>query len=129
MQPCSKENTIDKILERVTDLEIAKGKTETLIEKFTESTKELSTTMKCVEKTLTNIDKSLTKNTDEIRRLDDKVTDKIGIIDKKIVTLQKNDEKNKIDIRDIIKTHFTKILVLLLGGYGVYELLMKMSDK
>jgi chromosome segregation ATPase len=129
MQPCSKENTIDKILERVTDLEIAKGKTETLIEKFTESTKELSTTMKCVEKTLTNIDKSLTKNTDEIRRLDDKVTDKIGVIDKKIVTLQKNDEKNKIDIRDIIKTHFTKALVLLLGGYGVYELLMKMSDK
>jgi chromosome segregation ATPase len=114
MQPCIKENTIEKIFERVTDLEKCNVRTDELIKQFTKSNDELSATMKCLEKTMISINHSLESNTTEIHKLN-----------KKVDILKSNEEKNKIDMRDIFKASFMKIGVGLISAYGIYELVMK----
>ena len=112
--PCEQKDNINKILDRVTTLEISKGQTDILIERFIDTTKELSSTMKQVELTMVGIQSSQENSANEMKDMN-----------KKIDKLQENEEKNKIDTREILKSILIKGGVGVLSLYGIYELISK----
>lgn len=111
---CEQKNNIEKILHRLTNLEISKGNVEFLIEQFMESNKEVADTMRSIQIAMTDIHNSLGNNEKEIKN-----------INKKIDKIYENEDKNKIDIRDVIKSNLIKGGVGLAGLYGIYELIIK----
>ena len=118
MHDCTEKNKIDKILDRITDLEKSRERSNTLIKTFVDTTKELSSTMKQVEKTMVKMNCSLEGNEKQI----DSLT-------KKVDELRKSDEKNKIDMRDLWKNSIMKIGVGGVGLYGVYEIVSNIIEK
>ena len=115
---CEQMNNINKILDRVGDLEKSKARTEVLLETIVDTNKELSNTMKEIVKTMIQMQSSLKNNTEEISELNDKVD-----------VITENDEKNKIDMREILKASFIKYGFGLAGAYGLYELISKVVEK
>ena len=111
---CEQKNNIEKILDRLTTLEISKGNLEFLIEQFIESNKDVVDTMRSIQVAMTDIHNSLGNNEKEIKN-----------INKKIDKIYENEDKNKIDIRDVIKSNLIKGGIGLAGLYGVYELILK----
>jgi CII-binding regulator of phage lambda lysogenization HflD len=118
MQECTEKTNISKILDRVGELEQSRARTDVLIETFSETNRELSSTMKKVGDTMIQMQSSLEKNKDSI-----------GDLTKKVDKLTENDEKNKIDIRDILKSQMTKVIVGGAGLYGIYELVQSVISK
>lgn len=118
MHECNQEAKIDKILDRVGSLEESRARMDVLTETFIETTRDLSNTMKQVEKTMIKMQSSLENNETKISDLSTKVDE-----------LKVAEDKNKIDIRDIMKSNILKGGVGIAGLYGVYELIMKIVEK
>jgi len=115
---CSEKQNISNIMDRLVSLEKTRERTNVLIELFTTTTSDLSKTMKEVEKTMVSIKHSLDGNEKKTNELSAK-------LDNVVV----NQEKNKIDIRDIVRNWLTKGILGGLGVYGGYEIIVKLSDK
>lgn len=114
---------------RIVDLEKAKISTDFLVTQFTKSSEELSSTMKKVEKTMVEMQVSLKDNHKDIVDINSK-------IDKLDNWVQKESEKNTIDIRDVQKDSMKDTLkkygmglVGLAGAYGLIELISGLINK
>ena len=114
---CSEQGNISKIVDRVTSLEKTRERTNVLIDLFTKTTADLSETMKKVETTMLSIKHSLDSNENKISHLNDKVDE-----------LTSNQEKNKIDIRDLLRNILIKGSIGVLGVYGGYEVVAKLTE-
>jgi translation initiation factor 2B subunit (eIF-2B alpha/beta/delta family) len=115
---CSERKNIEKMLSRVMDLEKSKERNEVLIETFIETTKDLSSTMKQVEKTMIKMQNSIENS-----------ENKISLLSGKVDELKKNEELGKIDVRKVLKEHFGKITLGGFGAYGVYDLVKYLIEK
>ena len=116
--PCEQKDNICKMMDKIGELEVSRARTDTLIESFTESNKDLSKTLQQVEKTMIGIQNSQENSANQMQTMN-----------KKIDKLQENEEKNKIDIRDVLKSSLIKLLIGLLSAYGVYEAVVKVAGK
>lgn len=105
-------------------IEIEKSQigTTLLVNQFIETNKELSSTMKHVEKTMVEMQISLKENNKDIAEMN-------CIIGKLNDKMYYECDKNKIDMREILKSILFKGGFGILGAYGVYELIIKFLNK
>ena len=81
---------------RIIELEKSRISTDILVKNFTDVSKELSCTMKTVEKTMVGIQVNIKDNTKDISNINYQLTE----LSK---DMQEESDKNKIDMRDINK--------------------------
>jgi saccharopine dehydrogenase-like NADP-dependent oxidoreductase len=129
-QNCEKcEARLKEAEDRINDLEKGKISTDFLVTQFTKTSEELSSTMKKVEKTMVEMQNSLKDNHKDITNINCK-------IDKLDDWVQKESEKNTIDIRELqkekMKDNIKKYgmgVVGVAGAYGLFELISGLIEK
>jgi predicted nucleic acid-binding Zn-ribbon protein len=98
---------------RLIDIELNQVETKLLLKQSIETNTKLSNTMEDIKITMVGVQQALKTNKDDI----DDINCKIDSLSSKI-TCEEN--KSKIDLREVIKDTFYKILLMIFSGSMVY---------
>lgn len=120
------ENKVMELDSRLTELEKSQIEVTVLVKQFNDTSKELSSTMKSVEKTMIEMRMELKENGKDICSLSDK-------FDKLHIKVHDEEHLNLVDIREpqreaaksSIKKALTNVGVGVISLYAIYELIVK----